>query len=200
MFKRVSIVLAVIALLLVVGCSKPPETEMQNANNAITAAKTAEAEQYAPDAYRIAADTLNAANAAKTEQDSKFALFRSYGKSKDMYVAAQALAEKAVTEAQAEKEKVRLAVMDMLTKAQADIDAATKALDKAPRGKGSKADIELIKADLAGVNTGYAEAKADFDAGKFLVAKGKLETVMAKAQSIITEIDAAKAKKAGVKK
>jgi hypothetical protein len=197
MFKRVSIVLAVIALLLVVGCSKPPETEMQNANNAITAAKTAEAEQYAPDAYRVAMDTLNAANAAKTEQDSKFALFRSYGKSKDMYVVSQALAEKAVTEAQAEKEKVRLAVMDMLTKAQADIDAAQKALDKAPRGKGSKADIEMIKADLAGVNAGYAEAKADFDAGKFLVAKGKLETVMSKAQSIVAEIEAAKAKKAG---
>jgi len=197
MFKSVSIVLAVVALLLVTGCSKPPEVEMQNAETAIQAAQAVEAEQYAPQAYRVAMDSLTAAKAAKTEQDSKFALFRSYSKAKAMFLSAQAMAEQAKTEAEAEKERVRLEVMDMMTKAQESVDAAAKALEKAPRGKGSKADIEMIKNDLESVMMGFNEAKADFDAGKFLVAKGKLETVMTKSQSIISEIEAAKAKKMG---
>jgi len=197
MFKRVSIVFAVLALLFVVGCSKAPEVEMQSADTAMQAAQTAEADQYAPEAYRIASDTLEAAKAAKTEQDSKFALFRSYGKSKEMFVAAQALADKAAADAQAEKERVRVEVQDMMVKAQEAIDATTKALAKAPRGKGSKADIEMIKNDLNAVNAAFTEAKADFDGGKYLVAKGKVEAVIAKAQSLSTEIEAAAAKKAG---
>jgi len=197
MFKRVSIILAALALFLVAGCSKAPEAEMQNADTAVQAAVTAEAEQYAPQSYQIAMDTLNAAKAAKTEQDSKFALFRSYGKSKQMFIAAQALSEKATTDAQAEKERVRQEVMGMMTQVQAVIDSATVALAKAPRGKGSKADIELIKADLDAVNSGFAAAKADFDGGKFLAAKAKFEAVANKAQGIIAQIEAAKAKKAG---
>lgn len=197
MFKRVSIILAALALFLVAGCSKAPEAEMQNADTAMQSAVTAEAEQYAPQSYQIAMDTLNAAKAAKTEQDSKFALFRSYGKSKQMFIAAQALSEKATTDAQAEKERVRQEVMGMMTQVQAVIDSATVALAKAPRGKGSKADIELIKADLDAVNSGFAAAKADFDGGKFLAAKAKFEAVANKAQGIIAQIEAAKAKKAG---
>ncbi len=197
MFKRISIILAALALFLVAGCSKAPEAEMQNADTAMQAAVTAEAEQYAPQSYQIAMDTLNAAKAAKTEQDSKFALFRSYGKSKQMFIAAQALSEKATTDAQAEKERVRQEVMGMMTQVQAVIDSATVALAKAPRGKGSKADIELIKADLDAVNNGFAAAKADFDGGKFLAAKAKFEAVANKARGIIGQIEAAKAKKAG---
>jgi hypothetical protein len=197
MIKRVSLFLAALALLSVIGCSKAPEVEMQNSQTAMQAAAGSEAEQYAPQAYQMAMDTLNAAKAAKEEQDSKFALFRSYEKSKNMFIAAQALAEKAKATAEQEKERVRLEVTDLMTKVQAAIDGATKALETAPKGKGSKADIELIKNDLASVNAGFADAKADFDAGKYLVAKTKYEAVMAKAQNIVSEIEAAKAKKAG---
>jgi hypothetical protein len=200
MLKRGSLVLAVIALLLVVGCSKPPEVEMQNANSSMQAAKGAEAEQYAPESFRVAMDTLNAANAAKEEQDGKFALFRSYGKSKDMFLSAQKLMDKAKADGEAEKERVKQAVAAMMTEVQATIDTATVALSKAPVGKGNKADIELIKSDLNSVNTGFAEAKADFDGGKYLAAKAKFEAVKNKAMSIISEIEAAKAKKAAPKK
>lgn len=197
MFKRVSLSLAALALLLVAGCSKAPVAEMQNSQAAFDAAVAAEVEQYAPEAYRMAKDTLDAAQAAKQEQDSKFALLRSYGKSKEMFVAAQALADKAKTEAIAEKERVKAEVTEMITTAQAEIDKATAALASAPRGKGDKADIELIKGDLASVTTAFAEAKADFDGGKYLTAKAKVEAVITKAQSISAEIEAAKAKKKG---
>jgi len=190
-------VLAVMALPLIWGCSKPPEVEMQKANTAIQAAMTAEAEEYAPQSLTVARDTLNAAMAMKEEQDGKFALFRSYGKSKAMYVRAEALAQKAATDAAAEKERVRQEVAGMLTNARAALDSAKIALDKAPVGKGNKADIELIKNDLLTINASYDEAKATFDGGKYKAAKAKVEAVMSRTTAIMTEIANAAAKKAG---
>jgi hypothetical protein len=198
MFKRVSLALAALFILaLIAGCSKAPEAEMQAANQAIEAARTAEAEAYAPAAWRTAQDTLQAANAAKTEQDGKFALFRSYGKSKEMFVAAQQLANAASAAAETEKEKVKQEVIGLLTQAKTGIDAAAAALAKAPKGKDTKAELELIKADLDGLTPAYADAEADFNGGKYLSARTKIQGVIQKAQSITDEIAAAAAKKAG---
>lgn len=197
MFKRVTLALLALMLLVVVGCSKAPEAEMTAASAAFDAARAAEAEAYVADAFRMAQDTLNAAQAMKTEQDGKFALFRSYGKSKEMFVRAQALAEKATADAAAEKERVKAEVMTLMADAKAAMDAATAAVDKAPKGKDTKAEIELIKNSLAALAPAYADAEADFNAGKFLTAKSKFEGVMAQAKSIQDEVAAAAARKAG---
>jgi hypothetical protein len=142
-------------------------------------------------------DTLNAANAAKQEADGKFALFRSYSKAKALYVSADALAAKAVEDAAAEKERVKQEVTGLLTQAKAVLDSANQALAKAPKGKGSKADIELIKNDLAAAQASFDDANNDFNAGKYKIAKSKVEAAMMKAQSVIDQIAEAKAKKMG---
>lgn len=188
-------VLAVAALVIVVGCAKPPEAEIQQANTAIEAARTAEAETYAPAAYRTAMDTLNAANAAKTEADGKFALFRSYSKAKELYARAEMLASDAVAQAEAEKERVKAEVTQMLVDVKAVIDSAQVAFKKAPRGKGSKADLAMIQTDLDAVAAAYAGAEADFNNGAYASAKAKLENTVQKARAIMSEIAAASARK-----
>jgi hypothetical protein len=197
MFRYVAAAVMVSILLLMVGCSKAPEQEIQIANTAMDMAKSAEAETYASDAYRMAMDTLNAAEAAKQAADSKFSLFRSYGKAKELYTRAEVLAKEAQAVAESEKELVKVEAADMLTKAKQALDDATAALNKAPRGKGSKADIELIKNDLNAASAKYDEAQMDFDAGKYAAARTKLEAVMQKAQSLSEEIAKATAKKTG---
>lgn len=198
MSKRLALIVAALALLAVmVGCSKPPEAEMQSANAAMEAARTAEAETYVPDSFRAAMDTLNAADAAKKEQDSKFALFRSYGKSKEMFVKSTEMFTNVASEAATEKEKVHQEVVAALATARAVVDSATAALNKAPRGKGSKADIELIKSDLTAVEAGYTEAESDINAGKYMTAKAKVENVINNAHKIMDEIAQASARKAG---
>jgi hypothetical protein len=184
------------AALILIGCGKPPEAEMQAASTAFNAAKVAEADQYVPKAFRTAQDTLNAANAAKQQQDSKFALFRSYSKAKALFVKAEALSKQAETDGKAEKERVKALVTDLFTQAQIAIDDATKALSKAPRGKGSKVDLEMIKNDLTAVVTARDDAMQDFNAGKYLVAKPKVEQVIQRAIRIVDEIAQATAKKA----
>lgn len=197
MYKKIAVVLALFALLVFIGCAKPPEQEIQKANTSIDAARAAEAEEYVPESFQVAMDTLNAANAAKQEADGKFALFRSYSKAKALYVSADVLAAKAVEDAAAEKERVKQEVAGLLTQAKAVLDSATAALAKAPKGKGSKADIELIKNDLAAAQASFDDANNDFNAGKYKVAKAKVEAAMQKSQAVIDEIAAAKAKKMG---
>ena len=115
---------------------------------------------------------------------------------KELYARAEVLAKEAQATAEAEKERVKAEVADMLTQAKQALDDAGAALAKAPKGKGSKADIELIKNDLTAATARYDEAKMDFDAGKYIAARTKLEAVMQKAQSLTEEIANAAAKKA----
>jgi hypothetical protein len=197
MFKRVALVMVALALLVFVGCAKPPEAEIQKATSSIDAARLAEAEVYAPASFQVASDTLNAANAAKTEADGKFALFRSYSKAKALYVSADLLAAKAANDAATEKEKVRVEVDAKIKEVQVLIDSVTVALKKAPRGKGNKADIALLETQLAGVATSFTDAQNDFTAGKYMVAKQKLDGVVQQANDVMNQIEAAKAKKAG---
>ena len=197
MTKRIALILIALALLaLIVGCSKPPEAEMQKATSSMEAAKAAEAETYVPDSFNAANDTMNAANAAKQEQDSKFALFRSYGKAKEMYVKADEMFTNVASEAAAEKEKVKTQVQAQLAEAKAVLDSAAMELKKAPRGKGAKADIALIQADLDAANTQYTDAENMFNNGKYHDAQGAVGAVVQKAHSVMDQITAARANKA----
>ena len=199
MRKVFSIVLCALTLSVIYGCSKPPEVEMQTANSAIEGAKAAEAELYAPNSFAMARDTLSAAMAAKTEQDAKFALFRSYTKSKNLYVSAKAMADKAVADATAEKERVKAAVTQKLAQAQELLTVTEEALNKAPKGKGNKAEIELMKSDLEAAKASFGQANNEFNAGKYLSAKSKVEVVISRTQQVADELAKAKEMKAGKK-
>ena len=192
MSKRVLSFLLAPAFLLVIGCSSSPTTEMASTETAIQTAINAEADQYVPEIYQKALDSLNAAKVEIQNQDGKFALLRSYGDSRDKLAAAQKLAEDAAAEAAVAKERVRSEVEALMVQADTAIAAATKALASAPKGKGTKADLQMIKADIDGLKTTFTEAGTEFGNGKFLVAKSKLEVVIDKAGSIMGEIEKAK--------
>lgn len=191
MAKFAKVMAVLLVMLVVVGCSKPPEQEMQSANAAIEKAKAAEAEAYVPRAYRTMMDSLNAANAAKTEQDGKFVLFRSYKRSKEMFDNTLALANKVAGDAATEKEKVKNEVTNLLGTTKALLDSVENAVNKAPKGKGNKADIELIKNDVASARASYDDANNEFNNGKYLVARSKIQAVAQKGESIMTELQAA---------
>lgn len=194
--KTKLIVTAVTMIALIfIGCAKPPEAEIAAANAAMETLRAAEADTYAPQALKMAMDTLNAANAAKTEADGKFALFRSYKDATALYVSATGLAKTAAETAAAEKEKVRVMVIDMQAQATAALAAADSALAKAPVGKGNKADIEMIKADLGNIRGSLEAAQRDIDAQKYAAVRTKIQSIMDRTTRIQEEIAKASAKK-----
>lgn len=186
--KKVLLALIAIALLVVAGCSKPPEAEMAAAQSALSNVKAAEAEQYAPAAFRMMSDSLNGAMAMKTEQDNKFALFRSYGDSKAMFARVATMSADVVNQANAEKERVKQEVTGMMAETKSLLDSTMVLLGKAPMGKDNKADLEMIKNDLTNIGSEWMVVEGDFNGGKFLVARTKLESIKSRIQSIADEI------------
>src|SRR5262247_4022333 len=96
MMKRATWFLLVVGLLaMVVGCSKPPQAEIDGATAALSAAKSAEAGEYAAESLSKAEDAMNAVNAELKVQEEKMALFRSYEKTTELVSQATQEANKA---------------------------------------------------------------------------------------------------------
>ncbi len=197
MKKTLFVALWVAPLLFLAGCAEPPQAESDAANAALQAAKTAEADQYAGQAYNAARDTLNAALAAVKEQDGKFALFRNYDAAKAQLAKATEMANQAGQAAAAEKDRLKNELTTMQMELVAALAAADTALMKAPVGKGNKADIELIKSDLSAARTAFDAAVADFTQGKYLTARTKMQTVRQRVTNITNEIATATEKAKG---
>jgi hypothetical protein len=80
------------------------------------------------------------------------------------------------------------------------VDAAKAVLAKAPKGKGSAADIAAMKSDVTAVEAGLADMDAAIAAGKYKDAKVKAEAAKATLDKIVADVNAAIAMKKGAKK
>ena len=85
---------AVFAMTLATGCAKPPQVEIDAVKASLSAIE-GDASKYAADGWNKAQQAVNAVNAEIEAQANKFALFRSYTKSKELIAAAN----QAITEA-----------------------------------------------------------------------------------------------------
>jgi uncharacterized lipoprotein YajG len=191
MSMRKILFLLVPVLILAAGCSKAPESELTSTEKIIQEAQDAEADQYVPEMYQMAVDSLDAAKTEIRRQDGRFTWFRSYGKSRETLQAAQKLAEEAAGQAQVEKDRMRAEVSQMITQADTVVTTVTKAYASVAKGKGARADLRTIKADLDAVQTSYRAAVEQFNNGKYLVAKCGLDLVMKNSAAIIEAIGAA---------
>jgi hypothetical protein len=79
MRKRVSSILVALALVtFVAGCSESPVLQLEEGKSTLKSAQLAEAEVYAPELYKMAMDSLSAAEVEIQKQDGKFSAFRDY--------------------------------------------------------------------------------------------------------------------------
>ena len=90
------------------------------------------------------------------------------------------------------EEQVRTEVSAMLADARMVLDSAATALSKARPGKDNKAELELMKSELAGLNTSYTEAQGKFDSGAYLESQLQLTVVVEKARNMTSQLAAAK--------
>jgi len=199
MRKSMRLLALPLLVALLAGCSKAPVVEENNAVQAIGGADQAQAAKYAPAEYGIAKDTLEAAKAEKAKQDGRFALFRGYGKAKAMFEKVPALAAAAKTKAEAELARIRQETQQMIAQARTELDSAGAMVSTAPVGKDTKAEIELMKQDIAALQQTLTEAQGDFDRGNYDAAKVKAQTIIEKSKSVVTTVEAAIAKKGGKK-
>ncbi len=184
--------LALIVVFAFTSCAKQPTQLMDQAKAALQSVIDAKGGIYAKDELNKLQGELQAALDAVTAQAKKF--FKKYGPAKEML-------NKVVTDAESVKALIpariaeaKAAAENSLNEAKAAVEQAKALLEKAPKGKGTKADIEAMKADLAGLETAMGDVQTSLTAEDYFGAKDKAEAIKTKAAAIVEQINAAIAK------
>lgn len=188
------LLLSALLSLAALGCSVAPTEKLQEAQSTLGRARTSEADRYAPEAFFEAEAALEAARLEIDTQAERFALARSYEEANRLLDEAKALAEKAEETALAEREHARQAALEAIADAEKAMVEAQAALEAAPRGKGTGADIAAMKKEIEDAASSLDEANAALEKGDYLSARAHAEAIRARTLSIVAEIDVARKK------
>jgi predicted small lipoprotein YifL len=187
MKNKVLMGLAVIAMVAVLSsCGKKPQAEIDAANAAIEAAKTAEAAVYVPAEFAAVQDSMNAVVADITATESK--LFKNFKGETAKLANVITLANTVAANAATKKEEVKAEAANLLTGIKTVIDENVKLIPKLPRGKEGAAVIEQIKAEVASVDAAVVEAQGLFDKGSYMDALNKVKAAKEKAEGLNAEV------------
>lgn len=192
---RISLVLGLTVLLA--GCASAPTQNINAAKAAIASVQTDDVRTYAPESLKAAEDELNKALADVQAQDNKFGLSRDYKQATTMLKSAQDLAEKAKNDAQVAKAKAKSDAEATIAALPQTIDEAKKALAKAPKGKDTKADLEMMQNDLKLAEEALVEANTAMAESKYSDALAKADSAKSKATAIIDQVTKAQEKARG---
>jgi PBP1b-binding outer membrane lipoprotein LpoB len=193
MMKKTLSALAMIAgaALLATGCSQPPTDALNAARAALETARSSEAMDYAPESLQAAESAVDAMEAELKVQNEAFALTRSYDKTAELATAATTAAEKAATDASAGREMTMNEASARFEAVKTSLAETSEMIAKAPRGKGTRADIEAMKMDVAGVEAGLVDFESAFAAGRYKEALAKADAANETLDRIKADIEAA---------
>jgi hypothetical protein len=187
----VLLTITVVALMALVGCAKPPTDAINGAKAALEAFIKDGAETYSKAELTKLQGAMTAAMDEVKLQDDKFALFRNYDKVTQMVtqVTNDINAEKA--KLPGKKQKAKDEATAALSAAAAAVGEAKTLLENAPKGKGTMADIEAMKGDVAALGEDLGKAQAMIDKGEFLAVPAKVKPIQDKAMDISAQVKAA---------
>ncbi len=183
-------VLGIFLVSLFSSCAKQPTQAIDAAKAAVEAASSEGAAVYAADELKKLNDDMQAAmDEVNTQQGKKF--FKKFGTAKEMLAKVQTDADALMASIPAKFEAAKNAAIQAQSEVQAAITEAKTMLEQAPKGKGTKADIEAMKSDLAGLEASFPEIQAAIDAEDYLGASSKAATIKEKAAAITEQVKAA---------
>jgi hypothetical protein len=199
MRNRVSVIgSALLFAVLAAGCAKAPQDDVNAAQAELDKAREAQSDVWAPNEYQAADQAMSAAKAEIEAQDQKW--LKNFDKAKELLATAKEEAAKAATAASANKEQARKDSEAALAEADTVLQAAEAALKAAPVTKDSKADLALYRSDLDGLRQTLDGARQAFDAGDYKKTLESTTSVKDKANTIASDLEAARQKRAGVRR
>lgn len=184
--------------LVLTGCATEPVEDIQAAESALEDARTAEAQAYAPDAWEAANDARARLDAELQAQKDRFGLLRSYDNAKNLAAEVKQAAQSASETAMQAKQQARDEATTLMAQAREEYARAQQALDRAPTGKGTQADLAALRADTSGIEPTLAEMQQAFDAQDYLTAKARATAAIEASQRVIQQIEGAKAQAGSV--
>ena len=184
-----ALILMVAAAVLLTGCQKPPDSEMQNAQQAIDKAKTGEAEKYAQSELATATATMDQARAEIEAQKAKW--MPNYDKAKELLNTAKSQADAAAEAAVKGKETAKNEATQAIADAKTMVENTEAALKTAPKGKGTKADLEMMQKDIDGYKQSITDAEGLMSSEDYMGARDKAKAAMDGAKNVQDQIVAA---------
>ena len=190
LMKYLAVGLSVLVMAaLLVGCAKPPTAEMDAAKVAMDGAVSAGAGTYAKDGLKNINDAQAAMQDEVKKQEGK--LFKNYDNAKAMIAKITSDAAALKTETETKKEQAKQEADAASIAAAAAVAQAEALLAEAPTGKGTKADIDMMKADLAGIEGSVGEISSLIASEEYFAATDKAKAISAKAADISAQVQAA---------
>lgn len=202
MMKRIGMVVLAIGLVaFIAGCGTKPQKEIDDTTAAINAVMAEGLGKYAPEDEKKLKDAMAAVQEEIKVQEAK--TFKSFDKTKQMLADVQKSAGEMKQALPGKKEEAKKKAVAASDAAKAAIEEAKALLAKAPKGKGTAADIEALRGDVKGAEDMLPEVQGLIDKGDFNEAASKANAVKEKAagiagqvQQALEKIQAAKAPKA----
>lgn len=188
MKKLLGVLVALAMVATLSACGKPPVEEINATKASVEAAAGEGAAKYVADDYKKVNDELNAALAEVKVQEEKW--FKNFDKAKQLLATAKADAEALKAKTVTVKEELKKKAGEDLVAAQTAVADAKGLVEKAPKGKGTAADIEQMKADVAGLEAALAEIQPLIDSGEYVAASEKAVAIKDKAAALSTEVQA----------
>lgn len=188
--KRISLfTLGAAALLVVVSCAKPPESDIQQAREAVQVAQDAGAPTYATDSWNRTREAEDALEAELEAQGGKFSLFRSYRKAAELAQELAAAARQAGTEATRRTAEMRSDLTATIAELRGLLQTARNRLAAVP------ATVRLDRAGLQARLRSAAEridrAQRDLEAGGFDAAMAATAEARESLRTVLRTIDTA---------
>ena len=187
---RVKTLLYFLTMILVMvafmGCDDIPQQEIDDAKASLDAAKKAEADRYVPDMYNAAKQALDRSMAVVQEEES--AMFSDFDEARNLLATAKTAADEATAAAPGKKEEVKQAVEAALAGIPAEVATTQKTWRSAPRGKGTREALQLLKEEIERTAAMQSEVQAAIDAGDYLAAQQKAQEISGKLKSLQGEL------------
>jgi ABC-type transporter Mla subunit MlaD len=185
------------ALVLFVGCSKQPTQEIETTKMSIESVMSDGAEKYAAEEAKSVNDEYNAAMDEIKAQDGKF--LKNYDKAREMLAKAKTDSENLKSGLAAKKEEAKNNAIAAQEAANTAVNEAQALLSKAPKGKGTSADLAAMAADVKALEESLPEVQQAIDSEEYAMAAEKANTIKDKATGVTDQITQA-LEKVGPKK
>ena len=200
LIMRTSVIGSVLAAALgAAACAQVPAENVDAARAALDTVIVEEAQAFAPAELQAAQAAREALDAELAAQQGRFPLFRSYDRTAELAAQAEQAAAAAIQTATLERERVREEVAVAVAAARTSLTDAGLLLDSAPAGKGSTADIAVMRADLDAALLSLAEADSDLQAERFDDARAKADAAAALGAEVRAAVEQAEALVAGAR-
>ena len=161
-------------VVLMAGCAKLPQAEVEAAEAAVEDAEAADADTYAAGAFALARSALAELDIEVALQADKSAAARKYDTAVALAAEAKKAAEDAKTAAADRKAELAVQLAVDLETLERELTSAEATVKKAFTIKGIKLDREAIENALDGVKVLTDQARSDISNGALLNAQGTL--------------------------